>query len=119
MKKFLARFPWFYALFTFYPLLYLWSANISQIQPEAVIRPFLFTLVGSLVLYGILFLIFRDFTKTGIVGTVLLIAFFSYGHVYYGTRAVAGLRILNHHSVLLPLYGIISGLLIWFSLRLK
>ncbi len=40
MKKFLSQVPWFYALFTFYPLLYLWSANISEIQPEAVIRPF-------------------------------------------------------------------------------
>lgn len=119
MKKFLGRFPWFYGLFTFYPLLYLWSANISQIQPEAVIRPFLFTLAGSLVLYGILFLLFRDLSKAGLIGTILLMAFFSYGHVYYGTRAIAGLKILNHHTVLVPLYVIVFGLLIWLGLRLK
>jgi len=119
MKKFLTRFPWFYVLFTFYPLLYLWSANISEIQPRAVVRPFLFTLAGSLILYGILYLNFRNLMKAGLIGAILLIAFFSYGHIYYETRAVAALKFLNHHSILIPIYIIVFGSAIWAGLKMR
>ena len=119
MKKTFPRIPWFYILFTFYPLLFLWAVNISQIDPVVVIRPFLFTLVGSAILYGILYLVFRDVVKAGLVGTLLLIAFFSYGHVYYEARAVPALRILSHHTTLVPLYLLLFGLAIWGTLRLK
>src|SRR5512137_2863642 len=118
MKK-SSPFPWFYILFTFYPLLFLWAANISQIDPVVVIRPFLFTLVGSAVLFGILYLILRDLLKTGLVGSLLLIAFFSYGQLYYAARANPQISLLSHHSVLIPLYLVLFGLAIWGILRLK
>jgi hypothetical protein len=119
MKKTLTRIPWFYILFTFYPLLFLWAANISQMDPAVVIRPFLFTLVGSTVLYGMLYLIFRNWVKSALIGTLLLVAFFSYGHVYYATRSIPALNFLNHHAVLVPLYILISGLGIWGIFRIK
>ncbi|MGD0879627.1 MAG: hypothetical protein ABSA01_15965 [Anaerolineales bacterium] len=119
MKKSFIRSPWFYILFTFYPLLFLWAVNISQIDPAVVIRPFLFTLVGSAILYGILYLIFRDLIKAGLIGSLLLVAFFSYGHIYYEARTVPVLKILSHHIVLVPLYAILFGLAIWGVLRAK
>ncbi len=119
MKKTFARIPWFYILFTFYPLLFLWAQNISQMDPAVVIRPFLFTLLGSALLYGLLYLVFRNGIKTALVGTLFLIAYFSYGHVYYAARTVPVLKILNHHAVLIPLYLIILGLGIWGILRIK
>lgn len=119
MKKKAINFPWHYILFTFYPLLYLWAANISQMNPGAVIRPFLFTLIGSGVLFFFLVLIFRDFIKAGLAGSLLLFAFFTYGHVYYATRAEQALAAFNHHSVLLPLYLVVIGLGTWGILRLK
>jgi hypothetical protein len=119
MKKAFTRFPWFYILFSFYPLLFLWAVNISEIDPAVVIRPFLITLVGSILLYGLLYLVLRDLVKAGLIGTLLLIAFFSYGHIYYEARLVPALRILSHHATLLPLYLTILGLAIWGILRLK
>jgi hypothetical protein len=119
MKKIFPRLPWFYILFTFYPLLYLWAVNISQIDPAVVIRPFLFTLVGSALLFGLLWLAFRDHTRAGLLGLLLLVAFFSYGHIYYAARAVPALNFLNHHTVLIPLYLLVFGLAIWGVLRLK
>jgi hypothetical protein len=119
MKKSFTRIPWFYILFTFYPLLFLWAMNISQMEPAVVIRPFLFTLVGSAILYGILYLAFRNGIKAALIGTLLLIAFFSYGHVYYAARGVPALKILNHHAVLIPLYILILGLGIWGIFRIK
>ena len=119
MKKAFTRIPWFYLLFTFYPLLFLWAANISQMDPAVVIRPFLFTLLGSALLYGLLTLIFRNATRAALIGTLLLVAYFSYGHVYYAARTVATLKIFNHHGILMPLYLLIIGLAIWGILRIK
>jgi hypothetical protein len=119
MKKTLTSFPWFYILFTFYPLLFLWAVNISQIDPAVVIRPFLFTLAGSILICGLLYLVLRDVLKAGLVGSLLLIAFFTYGRIYYWARAVPALQILNHHTVLLPLYAVLFGLAIWGILRVR
>lgn len=119
MKKSFTRIPWFYILFTFYPLLFLWAVNISQMDPAVVIRPFLFTLVGSAILFGILYLVFRNGVKSALIGTLLLIAFFSYGHVYYAARSYPILKILNHHAILIPLYMLILGLGIWGIFRIK
>ena len=119
MKKIIKGFPWFYLLFTFYPLLFLWAINISQIDPAVVLRPFLFTLAGSAVLFALLYLIFRDLIRAGVVGFLLLVAFFSYGHIYYWTRSVPYLKILNHHTVLAPLYLVLFGVAIWASFRIK
>jgi hypothetical protein len=82
-------------------------------DPAVVIRPFLFTLVGSAILYGILYLAFRNVVKAALIGTLLLIAFFSYGHVYYAARSDPALKILNHHTVLIPLYLVVFGLGAW------
>lgn len=119
MKKLLTRTPWFYILFTFYPLLFLWAVNISQMDPAVVIRPVLFTLLGSAFLYGLLYLAFRNGIKSALIGTLLLIAYFSYGHIYYAARSVPALKILNHHFVLIPLYILILGLGIWGIFRIK
>jgi len=119
LKKSFKRFPWFYILFTFYPLLFLWAVNISQMDPAVVIRPFLFTLLGSALLYGILYLAFRNGIKAALIGTLLLIAYFSYGHIYYIARSIPALKILNHHVVLIPLYIVLLGLGIWGIFRIK
>ena len=119
VNKLFRHIPWFYILFTFYPLLFLWAVNISQMDPTVVIRPFLFTLVGSAILYGILYLAFRNVVKAALIGILLLVAFFSYGHIYYAARSVPVLKILNHHVVLIPLYLVVFGLGAWGIFRIK
>jgi hypothetical protein len=110
MKNLFKRIPWFYILFTVYPLLFLWTVNVSEIYPSTVIRPFLFTLIGSVVLYAILYIAFRNIERAALIGTLILIAFFSYGHAYYDARNVPALKILSHHSTLIPLYIVVFGL---------
>jgi hypothetical protein len=119
MKKAFSHIPWFYILFTFYPLLFLWAVNISQMDPAVVIRTFLFTLLGSALLYGLLYLALRNGIKAALIGTLLLIGYFTYGHVYYAARSVPALKLLNHHVVLLPIYILIIGLAIWGIFRIK
>jgi len=119
MKALLRRIPWFYILFTVYPLLFLWARNISEIDPIVVIRPILYTLIGSSVLYAILYIAFRDVGKAALIGILVLITFFSYGRVYYGARTVPALSILSHHSTLLPIYSGILILGFWVIIRTK
>ena len=119
MKKTFAQIPWFYILLTFYPLLFLWTTNISAIDPAVVIRPFIVTLLGSAVLCAILYASFRDSRKAGLVGGLMLAAFFSYGHVYYSARSEVALKILSHHSTLIPMYLVLFGLGIWGITRIN
>jgi hypothetical protein len=119
MKRSFIRIPWFYILFTFYPLLYLWAVNISQLDPAVVIRPFLITLAGSALLYGLLYLVFRNGINASLIGTLLLLAFFTYGHVYYAARTIPALKILDSHTVLVPFYAVIVGVGIWGIFRIK
>jgi len=88
-------------------------------DPVVVIRPFLFTLVGSAILYGVLYLAFRNWIKAALIGTLLLLAFFTYGHVYYAARTIPALKLFNSHTVLVPLYFIILGIGIWGIFRIK
>jgi hypothetical protein len=119
MKKRFLSFPWYYVLFSFYPLLFLWAANISQMDAAVTIRSFIYTIIGSAALFGILLLIFRNKNKAGIVGLILIIGFFTYGRVYYGTRTSATFHFLNHHAILIPLYLVLMGLCVWGALRIK
>jgi len=113
MRIFIRRIPWFYILFSVYPLLFLWTVNAPEIRASAVVRPFLFTLAGSAVLFAILWFSFRDIKKAALLGALLLLAFFSYGHVYYESRIVPALGVLSHHSTLIPIYVVLFGLGVW------
>jgi hypothetical protein len=115
----LKRIPWFYILFTVYPLLFLWAVNISEIDPIVVIRPFLYTMIGSSILYAILYISFREVGKAALIGTLILTAFFSYGHAYYGARTVPALKIFSHHSTLILIYLGILVLGFWLIIRTK
>ena len=119
MKTIIKRIPWFYILFTIYPLLFLWATNITEIDPSVVIRPFLVTLLGSAILYAILYISFRNIDRAALIGTLILIIFFSYGHLYYKTRTVPALEILSHHHTLIPIYLVLFALGVWGIFRLK
>jgi hypothetical protein len=113
MRAVLRRVPWFYVLVTIYPLLFLWSRNVAEIYPSAVVRPLLFTLIGSGILYAILYICFRNLGKASLIGTLILLGFFSYGHIYYEARIVPALQIFSHHSTLIPIYLVFTGLGTW------
>jgi hypothetical protein len=119
MKAFLKGIPWFYVLISVFPLLFLWRINVFEISASVVLRPFLVTLLGSAVLYGILYIIFRNVGRAALMGSLILAAFFSYGQVYHEARTLPVLKILSHHSTLIPIYLVIFGLGIWGILRTK
>jgi hypothetical protein len=84
------RFPFHPFLFSIYPVLFLFSHNRAAASVEDLVWPALVALVASFLLWAICSLALRDKLKAGMVVTVPLAFFFSYGRIF-GWRRYPGL----------------------------
>ena len=78
MKQFLIIHPFLFAIF---PVLFLFAYNIDEVPATDLILPLLATIIGTLIFFLLLRLIIKNSNKAAIVTSILLILFFSYGHV--------------------------------------
>ena len=78
----LANLPLHPFLFTIYPVLMLYAANIEATQASDVRLPLLYGTLGAVILMGIFFLITRDVQRAALASSLILVLFFSYGHIY-------------------------------------
>src|SRR6266498_152910 len=85
IKKFFVRLfslPWYFIVFSAYPVLALLAFNSGQVKIESGWRP----LVLSILFAGLLFLllrwILRDIYRAAFLSTLWMALFFSYGHIY-------------------------------------
>jgi hypothetical protein len=60
----------------------MYAVNIDRLQMSTTLRPLGFVLGGSVVVLLLLSLLFRDIVRAGTLLTVIVVLFFSYGHVY-------------------------------------
>jgi hypothetical protein len=65
-----------------YPALALLAANIGQVKLGAGWRPLFASVLFAAVLFGLLGLILRNRYRAAFLSTLLMVLFFSYGHVY-------------------------------------
>src|SRR5215208_5502704 len=105
-------------LFAIYPILALLAFNISEVDFSSGLRP----LVLSVLLAGLLILVFyaffRDWKRTALISTMILILFFSYGHIYLLLKGVAvGGFYLFRHRTLVPIWIVLAVLGIWWASR--
>lgn len=78
-----AAFPIFPLLYICFPFLHLWAENFSRgMAVEKFVYPFFLSFAGALFLLLFLFMIYRNFLKASITAVLMLIVFFSYGHLY-------------------------------------
>lgn len=75
-------------LFSIFPILFLYTVNVSYFPIKVVVRPILLVLYLVFSLFFICKLIFRDANKSAIITTILTLSLFSYGHVYNAFRLV-------------------------------
>lgn len=105
-------------LFAAYPILALLAINISEVDPSSGWRPLLLSLLAAGLLTLAFYAIFRDWMRAALLCTIVLILFYSYGHVYI---LLKGLEIngifLFRHRTLIPLWGVLAALLFWWSSR--
>jgi len=107
--------PFYPFLLAAYFVLALLGLNISQVQPEAAIR----ALVVVLAIAGLLSLfmrwLYKDSQRGALAGGLLLILFFTYGHVYnFLEKTVPA---LGRHRLLLPIWLLLAGMGLWLISR--
>ncbi len=85
MKKFKTIHPFLFAL---YPVLSLYTHNIDKMELKETLLPALISLCGTIIIWLALSLIFKKKEKAGIITSIFLLFFFSYGRILdniYGT----------------------------------
>lgn len=114
----LQRIPLHPFLFAVYPVLALLAFNISEVDPVSGIRPLAVSLAVTGLLALILQSIYRDWRRAGIALSVLLILFYSYGHIYLLLKGVNldGFYLFRHRT-LLPIWLGGGFLILWQVLR--
>jgi hypothetical protein len=90
--KFLKAFPYYMIIFASYPAIALMANNISEVKVSVAVRPVLFSIIFSLVVFFIFHLLIRDLQKSGIVTLFVSVLFFSFGHIQ---RILEGVLVLG------------------------
>ena len=111
--------PWHPFLLAIYPVLALWSTNINDVSAEQIFRAIFLSLAIAACLIVVLRLVVRDWLKAGLMASVLLIAFFSYGHFYDVARGSGLSPLMVRHRLLLPMVFVLVGVLIIFIWRTR
>src|SRR5215211_104748 len=87
-QSWLRVFPLHPLLFAVYPILALLALNISEVDTSLGWRALLLSVLATGFLTLIFYTIFRDWKRAALLTTILLIVFYSYGHVYILLKGV-------------------------------
>ncbi|HET9913595.1 MAG TPA: hypothetical protein VFQ13_16985 [Anaerolineales bacterium] len=99
MKKFLTSlYPFLFAL---YPIFELRNHNITYVNSSALVRPVLLSVLMTGLVWIVLRLLFRDWHKSGMITTLAVIAFFTYGHVFIQVESAFGIVMRHRHLTLI------------------
>ena len=101
-----------------YPILALLAINIAEVELSSALRPILLSLFVAAILLPLLYLIYRDWRRAGLVVTILLILFYSYGHIYILLKGVQidGFYLFRHRT-LIPVWILLGAVLVWWASR--
>lgn len=114
----LKRLPLYPILFAVFPVLSLAAYNIGEISLDVVLRPLSVSLVVGVLLFGLAGWILRDWDRAALAVLVGLFLFFVYGQVYNLLEDVTlGSVSIFRHRTLLPLFGILLTVLLYFVWR--
>jgi len=110
--------PIYPLLLGLYPVLALAAPNLAEAAPSLMYRSGLICLLLAVLLFGLLFLLLRDRFRAAALAALLLVLFFSYGHVY---NLLTGAHILKAvaqtHWILLAVWAVLAGMGGWLVLR--
>ena len=110
------RFPWHSLLFGIYPVLALMAANLHEAPLEDGLRALFISLVLAIVLLSILAQLLNNWRRAGVLITILLLSFFSYGQVYDGLKTLGDLGVsVARHRFLLPVWLILTVAILWWA----
>lgn len=112
-------------LFAAMPLVSLLKFNIESVAIREILRPLTFSLLATVILMAFVWILLRDWEITGFVSSIVLLFFFSYGHVYSGflniniAKVLWAGRLIGNHRNLMIAWVLLLAISIWIVLRLK
>ncbi len=110
--------PLFVIIFAFYPTLSLLGINIGQATLEDGIRPLIFSILLVGFLFAIGYLVFKNIYLSAVASVILMLVFFTYGHIF---QALEGARFLGiklaRNSFLIIFYIALSYCLIRLAIK--
>lgn len=105
---FLNRIPFHPILWGILPLLIFFVTNISEVSINALWRPLGFSILLSVVVFGLLRIFIKNWHQAGLMASWSLFLFFTYGHVYSLLKDVnIGSILLGRHRLITPLWLIL------------
>ena len=103
-----------------YPVLALLAYNVELIDSVIALRSLLLSIAFAGLLVLLFRLIFKSWKKAGLLASLTLILFFSYGHIYAAARLLnSSILPLGRHRLLVPLFLILWAALVWWIARYK
>ncbi|MFZ5980771.1 MAG: hypothetical protein ACOYVF_09085, partial [Candidatus Zixiibacteriota bacterium] len=92
-------FAWHPFLFGVFPILFLYAQNAREMVLKDIFLPLGMTLAATMVLLVVLKLVLRSSDKSALMTTVLLLLFFTYGHL---VAALLEFRFILEETVIGP-----------------
>jgi hypothetical protein len=100
-------FPLYPLLFAFYPVFALLAQNISQVAPIALVRPIIFSLLFTLLVWGLAAWLTRNRNKAALLTFAIQGVFFSFGPILRTTRDLPALSAILGRDRYLALVDVI------------
>lgn len=115
------KFPFYPLVFSIFPVLSLAAHNIREISFDVVYRPLILSLLMGFIIFGLMWVFFREWNKTALSALIVLALFFFYGNLY---DVLKDLMFFDHvvfrHRVLFPLFVLLLIVgLFWVARILK
>jgi hypothetical protein len=117
-SSWLQVFPLHPILFAIYPVLALLAFNTAEVDSSSGWRPLFLSVFAAGLLILAFYPVFRDWKRAALLSTIILILFYSYGHVYILLKGVNinGFYLFRHRT-LIPLWIGLAGFLVWWVSR--
>lgn len=104
-------------LFAIFPIAALRNHNIVYVELAAIGRPLILSLAITAILWLLVETVIRNWERAGLITSLTIILFYSYGHVYFQIQSLMGEAI--SHRYLLAIFMVVFGLLSAMILRLR
>lgn len=107
-----------------FPVLFFYSFNISILNPKFLQTMLTYSLLGGIITYLVVFILIRNQAKASIISTLLILIFFSYGHISQSLNNYIFIKLPNNSiigpdKILLPIFFCITVLVIFKIVKTK
>jgi hypothetical protein len=113
------RIPFHPLLISLFPVLTLLAHNVGEIKPTVALRSLTVSFLGAALIYLLLRLVCRDWKRSAVLATILVVWFCSYGQIYDALKLVriAGF-LVGRHIILAPVWLATLVLALWWAVKI-